>query len=307
MIVKFFRELLKDYDYFNWLKDNTLTIGLPAIKSIVVYLEKKFPESDAEKHDLLLKLLKLNLWGNRVDLSLSGGKEVDIIEDPFEKLVEMQPAILVDDTEKVWEALQPLKGNAHIEMINDNAGYELFVDIILADYLLDAKLAKTVTFNLKMIPWFVSDALEHDFTYLLDNFKAQNCPVLNRASEKWRKRLETGEFIIKCDDTFWTTGYEFPKMKQVDPNLYNRLTKADLLIFKGDLNYRKLLSDLNWDPTTPFKTALKEFLPTKLVSLRTVKADVICGLPAGKAEELDKIHKMWMNDGDYGVIQFASN
>jgi len=40
--------------------------------------------------------------------------------------------------------------------------------------------------------------------------------------------------------------------------------------------------------------------------LRTVKADLICGLGEGVAEQLFAKDKEWMLTGEYGVIQFAS-
>ena len=46
-------------------------------------------------------------------------------------------------------------------------------------------------------------------------------------------------------------------MASTDPALYEELGEADLLIFKGDLNYRKLIGDLNWETTVTFKTALQ--------------------------------------------------
>jgi len=48
------------------------------------------------------------------------------------------------------------------------------------------------------------------------------------------------------------------------------------------------------------------FRPSNLCTLRTVKADLICGLGEGVAEQLFAKDKEWMLTGEYGVIQFAS-
>lgn len=250
--------------------------------------------------------LQLNLWGNRCDLSVTAGKEVKVTLDPFAGLDGLDKFVLINQSHEIYDCLKLTNGEADVQIINDNAGYELFTDFVLADYLIEHKLAKKITFNLKAIPWFISDALEHDIEYLFTFLRNTKDDVLVRLGEKWKKRFEKGEFCIhKPLDYFWTSAYEFCKMQQADPELYNRLSQSHLLIFKGDLNYRKLLADFNWDPTTTFKDSLNGFLPTNLCSLRTVKADVISGLQAGKAESLTALDKSWMKTGDYGVIQFA--
>ena len=58
-------------------------------------------------------------------------------------------------------------------------------------------------------------------------------------------------------DPFWTYPHCFHRMWAVEPELYAALTEARLVIFKGDLNYRKLVGDLNWEATVPFRTALQ--------------------------------------------------
>lgn len=40
------------------------------------------------------------------------------------------------------------------------------------------------------------------------------------------------------------------------PDLYRELSESSLIIFKGDYNYRKMVSDLEWPLDTPFKVIL---------------------------------------------------
>lgn len=47
------------------------------------------------------------------------------------------------------------------------------------------------------------------------------------------------------------------------------------------------------------------FIPTNICALRTIKADLVCELKDGIAEELSSKDPMWMETGQYGLIQFA--
>lgn len=94
-------------------------------------------------------------------------------------------------------------------------------------------------------------------------------------------------------------------MSAAAPDLHADLASSGLLIFKGDLNYRKLAHDCRWPLDTPFRTALQGFAPAPLVSLRTLKADVMAGLPPGQGQALDKLDANWMTNGKFGIIQAA--
>lgn len=92
-------------------------------------------------------------------------------------------------------------------------------------------------------------------------------------------------------------------MKEKDTKLYEKLSSAKLVVFKGDLNYRKLLGDVNYEHTITFANALGDFCPTNIVSLRTIKSDICVGLQPGLSELLFETDDGWMVTGKYGLIQ----
>jgi len=91
-------------------------------------------------------------------------------------------------------------------------------------------------------------------------------------------------------------------MKSLDNDLYSKLSQSFLIISKGDLNYRKLVGDVFWEPTVPFTEAVGNFKPSKLVALRTLKSDITCGLAEGLAEHISKNDPDWLKIGKYAVI-----
>lgn len=204
-------------------------------------------------------MFQLNLWGNRCDLSISVGREVKPSNDPFSNLQSFDSCLLVDKCESIWSCLKLGENNPEtiIDFVQDNSGYELFTDFILAKALLDFKIANRIRFHVKTIPWFISDVMKHDFHSTIKTLSEHNVPAVASFGQKIDEFLKCGRFELCPMEYFWTGPNEYHTMKTVKPELYDKLSEAHLIIFKGDLNYRKLLGDFNWPFNTPFETTLR--------------------------------------------------
>ena len=192
-----------------------------------------------------------------------------------------------------------------VDIVMDNSGFELFTDLCLADFLITSGIASAVRMRIKNCPWFVSDTTPFDFTWTLEKLAGSNEPALAEVGGRWLRHVEEARWTVHSDQ-FWTLPHTFNEMPQADPDLYSALAQADLIIFKGDLNYRKLVGDLNWETSVSFPTALKDFRPSNVLAVRTAKADVMVGLEEGQAEAVSARDETWMITGQWGVIQFAA-
>lgn len=79
---------------------------------------------------------------------------------------------------------------------------------------------------------------------------AEDLVQLRELARRWKGHLASGAFKLSVPtdtplgaDTpiggFWTTQYAYQDMPAIAPQLVDELAKAGLVIFKGDLNYRK--------------------------------------------------------------------
>ena len=299
---------LHDYDPFEEQKQSALTNSQISIKALCTYTMNLAQRTEAlsvvETKEELFKFLKLTLWGNKCDLSLSAGAEVSQSGNPVEVLKSLDKDILVDNSESVWNLLRTRDTNdtVVVDIILDNAGYELFTDLCLATFLVAQKLAGKVRFYVKHYPWYVSDTMTKDFHWTIEYMNNSSNKDLQELGKLARIHLKNNVWTVE-EESYWTGPYDFARMKEHDPALYGKLSEAKLAIFKGDLNYRKLVGDINWEYTTEFTTALRGFQPTNILSLRTVKSDVCAGLPSGVADDLFRGNESWMFTGQYGLIQ----
>ena len=85
--------------------------------------------------------------GGRCDLSISAGSKQSATGDSILSLSGLASRILVNETEEAWSALHPSSpaAGAIVDIVMDNAGYELFTDLCLADFLIASNLASKVS------------------------------------------------------------------------------------------------------------------------------------------------------------------
>uniref|UniRef100_A0A8C0XHD0 Sugar phosphate phosphatase n=4 Tax=Castor canadensis TaxID=51338 RepID=A0A8C0XHD0_CASCN len=306
---------IDDFDVFRECKDKNFFESQESISILCTHLQQLTRSiEDLDENQLkseFFKLLQISLWGNKCDLSLSGGKSSSQKTDVVSSLEDLKPFIVVNELEHLWTLLSRYRKTrakasaVRMDIVLDNSGFELVTDLVLADFLLSSKLAAEIHFHGKTIPWFVSDTTLHDFSWVIEQVKHCGDKLMFQCGVGWENHVKMGRWAYH-DHVFWTLPHAYCSMPQVAPDLYAELQKSCLILFKGDLNYRKLTGDRKWEFTTPFHQALEGFHPAPLCSIRTLKAEVQVGLQPGQAEQLTASEPNWLTTGKYGIFQFDS-
>ena len=279
----------KDHDIFARQKISTFRSSRPAVLELAakyhelisqlesdVVSSKSVEEVKEAERILFTEMCQICLWGNATDLSLLTSLTYEDIQklQGSEARKTSEKYIIVDDLSTAYDVLKqvqddPDKHERRIDIILDNAGFELFVDLILAGYLLATGLATRIVLHPKSIPWFVSDVVLTDFTALLnalsdpqsfysiqsdegrDTDKEPNTLSEKEVSElsflfqHWSGFHREGKLLIR-PNLFWTSAGSYWRLPRVGADLFNDLKESELVIFKGDLNYRKLTGDVSY-------------------------------------------------------------
>lgn len=230
------------------------------------------------------------LWGNRMDLSMKGvlAQGTDAADEHL--LCNDIPAV-VDDL------MAGRPGSVHMMM--DNAGTEAAFDLALVDTLLSHDLAEDVTLHVKATPVLVSDVLGPDVFWLLDVLE-QYTDALRGLAQRIREYVEADRLAI-IPDVFWSTD---GRLWELPPRLEQPFETAQLVVSKGDANYRRIGNDAVWPRDATLEDAVGDF-PAPLLALRTVKSDTLVGVDAETVARLDREDDAWRTKGTYGVIQYT--
>ncbi|MDO5774284.1 MAG: ARMT1-like domain-containing protein [Spirochaetales bacterium] len=258
------------------------------------FSKKEKQEFNERKNEHIKSILYYSLTSNTGDLS------------QLHEIRSESVKCLCNETEICQNYLDVTKPYSRFDIICDNSGAELFSDIYLAVFFLVYGLAKKVVFHLKPCPFFVSDATIDDFSKLVAALtkNGKNTELLDFIS---KKKIE-----VFSPNDFWVEPYYFDKM----PNgLKNHFDKSNLVIIKGDLNYRRLVGDFNkyanetkssinfetLEERCLFKNKSNKNIP--LVAPRVLKSDVFVGIDSVFEAIGRNSDSQFKTDGKWGVIQ----
>lgn len=304
-------------DPFEFQKELGLTSAVESIATLSVRVNNlqsgNFGESSVERATQLQTFVLTALWGNRMDLSIwpvGGNGDSDAsrerASETFTSVLEAgQKMILSNHINEFTEYVQSLSEASRMDIIVDNAGFELYCDLCLADFLIFSGLAARVYLQLKAHPTFVSDAMSKDVMHtihFLQNTKREDGAATPQSilGQRWLSHIEKGDWILS-EKFFWAQ----PQPMWETPNdLRNELSTSAMIFVKGDANYRRLLGDRRWDFATSFQDVVSYF-PAPICALRTLKAELGCGMAPEETARAANDDPKWLVAGKFGVVQFC--
>ncbi|MEU0331948.1 damage-control phosphatase ARMT1 family protein [Streptomyces sp. NPDC006193] len=245
---------------------------------------------DLPERERARALLHGSLWGNRADLGFrlsAAGAEAR----------EPAPALVADDSEALWSLL-PHAGAGTLVLVADNAGRELVPDLLLIAHLLAEGRAARAVLHVKPHPYYVSDATSADVVDALRRLRAAPGAAGGHGRLLWTAMAD-GRLTVRAHP-FSCAPLPYSEMPD---DLRAEFAAATLTVVKGDLNYRRLVGDRHWPPTTPFREATAYF-PGPVAALRTLKSDVVTGLTAAAEAALTAAEgQRWRTGGTHALVQ----
>lgn len=291
----FYRKLLEAVQYFQpgpWMgRDPYRRMKAGEIaKALAPFVAEYEGMADANDQAGFASAIAKALWGNRSDLSNLQHYDTEASTHDHQ--------IIRNESDAVYKLLKSKP--ARIAYFFDNVGREFYFDLAFIQYLIRGGFAESITFYLKNQPFFVSDAMVADFWHILDALEGSGSEKAVQLATEIRGWIKSGVIDVEAPP-FLATSREFNRLPE---SLREQLKAYDLAILKGDANYRRLIGDRHWEPTTPF-AEVTDYFPTSVVSLRTLKAELIVGLTQQQLEDFrQNAEADWMINGKRGMISF---
>ncbi len=282
----------------NKKKSSRILLGLKAINNI--------NNGGFNTVDVLQEILEGSLDSNSYDLSQLKGMEWNETkaDDEDKKGIQGVISFLLNPSDKTTRS---------VNYLVDNAGVEFFIDLILGYCLLkDSNLRiDRIIYHVNVLPIFVSDVIENDKDYtfkvisetieksktIIDNHKQE----YRNAIESLKKMFDNNEAEISSS-FIWNmpTPYEDVVSQEKEGSFF---TGHDLLIVKGDLNYRRLCRDMTWHYLKRLEK-LTKYITCPTLVIRSFKSNLIVDYDRTKYYAHSKEDADWKTNGTYGVIAF---
>ncbi len=302
----FYRRILEATGYFRpgpfqgldpYLREKQS--GLEQSVGQIAALSERLEEWRNEKttpREHLAALIHGSVWGNQADLSVwpAGTNQPSYSDSQL-----AEEHLLADDTNQAIQLFEQVgKSGRRVDILLDNAGFELVNDLALVDFVLENGLAGEVRLHVKPYPTYVSDATETDIRHTVEFLENNRHTASSAFGKRLRAGLDGGRLQV-TSSLFWTSPYSG---WQLPGGLRQELAGSGLIVSKGDAHYRRWLGDRHWPFDTPLDTVLC-YAPAPLLLLRTCKSEVAIGLDAKQTDRIFHQDPRWLTDGLWAVVQ----
>ena len=185
---------------------------------------------------------------------------------------------------------------------------------------------KEVRYQVKELPIFVSDTIMTDVRRMIDGWEEDgkkyspmrhiNSPL---NSPLKGKDDDEGKYVVDCSegkklvfeshqewhlpDLFDKTNHElFGEEDKGNFERWKDEEDVDLVIVKGDMNYRRLVGDRNYDIYDMLEEKVS-YVGKPLLVLRSLKSNVF--MAGSRAKDIQYVDPDWKISGKYGEIHFV--
>ena len=222
-------KFFKSYDVFFRQKCETFSRSSEAVFELATRFAAPYEPDTSLPADkqldakrlLFHELTQVALWGNATDLSLLINMTEEDIKrlqaSGSESLAASEKNIIGNHLEKVWQYVSSdkfggSKKGGRFDFVMDNAGFELYSDLVYADWLMQSGLASECRFHGKRFAWFVSDVTDADFKWLINQMvyghlfpeaSDEDLEALRTMGNRWRDYVAKGKWVYE-QHPFWS-------------------------------------------------------------------------------------------------------
>lgn len=250
--------------------------NLQAIESLTILTDYCEPDCD------IRELLRRSVTGNIADLSQHAVPEAD------------QVSLLVDESDAAERLFA--SGMQRIDLVCDNAGMDILTDLLLIHRI--SSYCSHIVMHIRPWPMFVSDMTMTDMENLIRQLVSSPVPAAKHLGKNITQLLQQNRLTLRASPALGLPVC-FCEDKALTRETFEN---TELVIFKGDLNYRYFAGDRRWPHITE-KRHFSEQFSHPAICLRTLKSEVLVGLPPEIAAGTLHLHPDWLTSSRYGIIQ----